>query len=722
MGRYIRAIFYYNRWVDIFEQTSVMTHSRERERERERDMGRDGHGPLFETKEATGRIAYKMYAISIFVGVFFVWVYRATHIPVEKGKWAWFGMFGVEIWFGLYWILIQSVRWKPVYRSTFKERLSQRYENELPGVDIFVCTADPAIEPPTLVINTVLSVMAYDYPPEKLSVYLSDDAGCDITFYALLEASRFSTHWIPFCKKFIIEPRSPEGYFSSTCGPSDTHHAKEWSVVKTLYEEMKNRVETAMKLGKIPEEIKTDYKGFSEWNSYISSRDHPTFLQIRVSSEMSNGSIVLNVDCDMYANNSNVVRDAMCFFMDVEKGHEIGFVQFPQYFNNITKNDIYASALRVINEVEGAGLDGYGGPPYLGTGCFHRRESLCGRKYGEEYKGEWKKRIERKVETNAGDLEEKARAVASCTYEENTEWGKEMGLKYGCPSEDLITGLAIQCRGWKSVYCNPDRKAFLGMSPTTLEQSLVQHKRWGEGQLQIFMSRYCPLIYGHGKIKLGLQMGYCNYNLWALNSFPTLYYVIIPSLCLAKGISLFPRISSPWSAPFTYVFIAKYGYSLCDSIWFGDTIKGWWNMQRMWILRRTSSYIISTIDTTRKLLGLTESAFVVTAKVADKEVLRRYDKEIMEFGSTSPMFTILATHAMVNLICLVGAIKRLAMDTEIRDVEPLILQLFLCGLLVMINMPIYQGLFLRKDMGRMPVSLAFTCTFFAVLACIIPMY
>ncbi|XP_058112706.1 cellulose synthase-like protein E2 isoform X4 [Magnolia sinica] len=620
MGRYIRAIFYYNRWVDIFEQTSVMTHSRERERERERDMGRDGHGPLFETKEATGRIAYKMYAISIFVGVFFVWVYRATHIPVEKGKWAWFGMFGVEIWFGLYWILIQSVRWKPVYRSTFKERLSQRYENELPGVDIFVCTADPAIEPPTLVINTVLSVMAYDYPPEKLSVYLSDDAGCDITFYALLEASRFSTHWIPFCKKFIIEPRSPEGYFSSTCGPSDTHHAKEWSVVKTLYEEMKNRVETAMKLGKIPEEIKTDYKGFSEWNSYISSRDHPTFLQIVIDG-----------------------RDANAV------------------------------------DIEGSTLP---------TLVYLARE----------------KKPQQPHHFKAGAL------------------NALMGLKYGCPSEDLITGLAIQCRGWKSVYCNPDRKAFLGMSPTTLEQSLVQHKRWGEGQLQIFMSRYCPLIYGHGKIKLGLQMGYCNYNLWALNSFPTLYYVIIPSLCLAKGISLFPRISSPWSAPFTYVFIAKYGYSLCDSIWFGDTIKGWWNMQRMWILRRTSSYIISTIDTTRKLLGLTESAFVVTAKVADKEVLRRYDKEIMEFGSTSPMFTILATHAMVNLICLVGAIKRLAMDTEIRDVEPLILQLFLCGLLVMINMPIYQGLFLRKDMGRMPVSLAFTCTFFAVLACIIPMY
>ena len=44
----------------------------------------------------------------------------------------------------------------------------------LPKVDIFVCTANPDIEPPIMVINTVLSVMAYDYPIEKLSVYLSD--------------------------------------------------------------------------------------------------------------------------------------------------------------------------------------------------------------------------------------------------------------------------------------------------------------------------------------------------------------------------------------------------------------------------------------------------------------------------------------------------------------------------------------------------------------------
>lgn len=89
-------------------------------------------------------------------------------------------------------------------------------------MDIFVCTADPKIEPPIMVLNTVLSVMAYDYPPDKLIVYLSDDGGSDLTFYAMLEASRFSKQWLPYCSKFKVEP-------------IDDHHtstAKEWTYIK----------------------------------------------------------------------------------------------------------------------------------------------------------------------------------------------------------------------------------------------------------------------------------------------------------------------------------------------------------------------------------------------------------------------------------------------------------------------------------------------------------
>ena len=126
----------------------------------------------------------------------------------------------------------------------------------------------------------------------------------------------------------------------------------------------------------------------------------------------------------------------------------------------------------------------------------------------------------------------------------------QMGMMYGCPVEDVITGLSIQCKGWRSIYFNPPKKCFLGMGPLTLGQFLVQHKRWSEGMFQIFISKYCPFIYGHGKIKLRLQMAYSLYLLWALISLPMLYYVIFPSLYLLKGIPLFPKVHIQSTTPF----------------------------------------------------------------------------------------------------------------------------------------------------------------------------
>lgn len=74
-------------------------------------------------------------------------------------------------------------------------------------------------------------------------------------------------------------------------------------------------------------------------------------MQIRVSSEISNSPVILNVDCDMYSNSSESVKNAMCFFLDEESGQQIGYVQFPQNFNNLDKNNIYGDYISIVNEV-----------------------------------------------------------------------------------------------------------------------------------------------------------------------------------------------------------------------------------------------------------------------------------------------------------------------------------------------------------------------------------
>ncbi|KAL5574869.1 hypothetical protein UlMin_016568, partial [Ulmus minor] len=237
--------------------------------------------------------------------------------------------------------------------------------------------------------------------------------------------------------------------------------------------DMKTRIERTTKEGRVSEEIRKQHKGFQEWDLVPSKRDHHPIIQIlidgrdpnavdyegqrlptlvylarekrpqyhhnfkagamnaliRVSSRISNGDMILNVDCDMYSNNSNSIREALCFFLDEERGREIAFVQFPQTFENLTKNDVYSCSGRVLMQVELPGIDGNGGPCYIGTGCFHRRVSLTGKTYSDAAKEDWKnKNVKTKTQESVDVLEEACKALASCTYEQNTSWGKEVSL------------------------------------------------------------------------------------------------------------------------------------------------------------------------------------------------------------------------------------------------------------------------------------------------------
>jgi cellulose synthase A len=73
---------------------------------------------------------------------------------------------------------------------------------------------DPTKEPPLVTANVILSILGVDYPVEKMSCYLSDDGASMLTFDVIVEISEFARKWVPFCKKFNIEPRAPEMYFT----------------------------------------------------------------------------------------------------------------------------------------------------------------------------------------------------------------------------------------------------------------------------------------------------------------------------------------------------------------------------------------------------------------------------------------------------------------------------------------------------------------------------
>ncbi|KGN61215.1 cellulose synthase A catalytic subunit 7 [UDP-forming] [Cucumis sativus] len=370
---------------------------------------------------------YRMVIVARLVILAFFLRYRILN-PVHDALGLWLTSVICEIWFAFSWILDQFPKWFPIDRETYLDRLSLRYEREgepnlLAPVDIFVSTVDPMKEPPLVTANTILSILAMDYPVDKISCYVSDDGASMLTFEAMSETAEFARKWVPFCKKFSIEPRAPEMYF---CEKIDylkdkvqPTFVKERRAMKREYEEFKVRINAQVaKAMKIPTEgwimqdgtpwpgnNTKDHPGMiqvflghsggldAEGNElprlvYVSREKRPGFQHhkkagamnalIRVSAVLTNAPFMLNLDCDHYINNSKAAREAMCFLMDPQVGKKVCYVQFPQRFDGIDRHDRYANRNTVFFDINMRGLDGIQGPVYVGTGCVFRRQALYG--------------------------------------------------------------------------------------------------------------------------------------------------------------------------------------------------------------------------------------------------------------------------------------------------------------------------------------------------------
>ncbi len=189
----------------------------------------------------------------VVLGFFLAW--RVRH-PNSDAMWLWGMSVVCELWFAFSWILDQLPKLCPVNRMTDLQVLKDKFEapsplnpsgrSDLPGIDVFVSTADPEKEPPLTTSNTILSILAAEYPLEKLSCYLSDDGGSLLTFEALAETASFARVWVPFCRKHKIEPRNPETYFLLKGDPTKNKllpdFVKDRRRVKREYDEFKVRI------------------------------------------------------------------------------------------------------------------------------------------------------------------------------------------------------------------------------------------------------------------------------------------------------------------------------------------------------------------------------------------------------------------------------------------------------------------------------------------------
>ncbi|XP_051114584.1 cellulose synthase-like protein G3 [Andrographis paniculata] len=664
------------------------------------------------------------------------------------------GILASDLILAFQWLNSQAFRMNPVATEPYPEKLRQSLTRaeDFPALDVFICTADPLKEPPIQVAGTALSAMAYDYPAEKLSIYVSDDGWSELTLFALAEAAEFGKSWLPFCKQNRVTARCPESFFGSDL--CSTFEARK---IKEMYEKMKERVEEVATTKRIPQDH--DHKAakaFSHWTQAFTQHSHPPLIQVlaqtsedkdvagcpmpnliylsreksslraplhhfkagalnallRVSAVMTNGPMILTLDCDMISNDPSTPHKMLCYFMDTRLKPNLGYVQFPVCFDGLNNADIYSSEFKRPFHINPLGMNGLSGPDYFGTGTFFNRQAFHGNPSVKIVPEIPELDPDYVVEKPINDevILGLAHDVARCDFENQTEWGINVGFFYGSLVEDYYTGYRLHCKGWKSVYCSPSRAAFLAEMPISLRDVVAQTKRWSVGLLEVSLSKYSTIIYGPRY--LGPLMAHC-YSYYAFGpmwSIPISIYAFLPQITMLNNVSIFPKVSEPRFFVYAFLFLGAYGQDLIEFLLAKGTAIRWWNDQRMWLIRVLSSDLFGTIEYTGNQLGITTRGFDVTNKVDDNNQRKRYNEGKFEFGVPSPMFVPLTAAAIINLAACSWGILQVLRGKWQNELNG---QMLLTCFGVANSWPVYEAMAWRTDEGRIPTRIICTSALLA---------
>ncbi|KAK3127339.1 hypothetical protein QOZ80_7AG0571670 [Eleusine coracana subsp. coracana] len=210
---------------------------------------------LFTKKKVKDAILlpYRILILLRLVGVILFIAWRIKHNKSDV-MWFWVTSVVADVWFSFSWLLYQLPKFNPIKMIPDLTALGEHYDlpnggSTLPNIDVFVTTADPIDEPVLYTMNCVLSILATDYPVDRYSCYLSDDSGALVLYEALVEVASFAALWVPFCRKYSIEPRAPENYFqreeaTDYTGMTTGEFINDFRHVQRMYEELKMRLKS----------------------------------------------------------------------------------------------------------------------------------------------------------------------------------------------------------------------------------------------------------------------------------------------------------------------------------------------------------------------------------------------------------------------------------------------------------------------------------------------
>jgi 1,4-beta-D-xylan synthase len=410
-------------------------------------------------------------------------------------------------------------------------------------------------------------------------------------------------------------------------------------------------------------------------------------VQLRVSALLSNAPFIINFDGDHYINNSAAFRAAVCFMLDPRHGEDTAFVQFPQRFDDVDPTDRYCNHNRVFFDATSLGLNGIQGPSYVGTGCMFRRVALYGadpprwqpdgsklldsdnrcRQFGDSMPFinsiPLATHQDRPVVTPPapldGRLEAELAGVATCAYEDGTEWGDGVGWVYNIATEDVVTGFRIHRKGWRSMYCAMEPDAFRGTAPINLTERLYQILRWSGGSLDMFFSRNCPLLAGR-RLHPMQRVAYTNMTAYPISAAFIFAYDLLPLMWLS-GCGEF-YIQKPFATYAAYMFagIAMMEVSgMVEITWAGLTLLDWIRNEQFYMIGATGVYPAAVLHSLLRIVGLRGLPFKLTSKPPGGGGARERFAELYDV-QWAPLLVPTVVVIAVNVAAIGAAIGRAA--------------------------------------------------------------
>lgn len=146
-----------------------------------------------------------------------------------------------------------------------------------------------------------------------------------------------------------------------------------------------------------------------------------------MSAVMTNAPLILTLDCDMCSNDPGTPRRVLCYLANPNIDQsDSAFVQFPQMFRGLNRDDIYCGSFRRLFQINPVGLKN--GSNYVGTGCFLRRRSLFGGPMAPVQPEIPELSVDRVVKRPIHSREtlELAHRLAGSDYENMTSWGSKV--------------------------------------------------------------------------------------------------------------------------------------------------------------------------------------------------------------------------------------------------------------------------------------------------------